>query len=268
MAYKNEQEALEAVLATVKEIEGLAKSMAPAPLKKDDQEGSPADRVEEQAEAQGQEGAPSPDVSEIAPAPEMAPEGEVAPEGQEGMPEGEDFDPASLSDEELHAILEMLTSELQKREAGQAAPDAGMAPPAPGAAPAAPAPAPAAPAPGMAPPMEDENKKLAMSFKSELEKMAKSQEALVKEIEALKKSRALPVSRPAATNASSVAKVEVPAERLTKSESTEKLLGEQRSGNRKVTSSLVADLNCAKTQEDLRAAQDHITKQSGVKFTR
>ena len=208
-----------------------------------------------------------------------APEGEVAPEaapegvpGQEGAPEGEDFDPSSLSDEELHAILEMLTAELQKREAGQS-PDAGMAPPAAPGAPA-PAPAPAAgpavppPAPGMAPPMEDENKALAMSFKMELEKMAKSQAALVKEIEALKKSRSMPVSRPAATNATSVPKVEVQAERLNKSESIEKLLTEQRTGNKKVNSSLVADMNCVRSEEELKAAQDHVSKMSGVKFTR
>ena len=257
--YKTEQEALEAVLATVKEIEGLAKSMNP--LQKDEA-GSPEDKIEDQAEVQGDKdaanAAPSPDMDEHAAEGQPAPEGEMAPEGQDQAEE--DFDPASLSDEELHAILEMLTAELQKRESAQA-PEAAQAPQAPVAPPAAP--------PAGVPPVqpEDETKSLAMSFKLEMEKMAKSQEALKKEIETLKKSRSIPVSRPASTNASSVAKVEAPTERLNKSESLDLLLNEQRAG-KKVSSKMVADVNCVHDEEALHASQDRITKACGVKFTR
>ena len=245
MQYKTEQEALEAVLSTVREIETLAKSMAP--LKKDE-EGTPHDQVEDQAAAGAEQAAgvpPSADTAEAAPS-----DGQPPMEGEAGQEE--EFDPSTLSDEELQAILQMLTEELQKRQSAQG-PEAG----------APPAEAPAAP-----PPAQDQQ--LAMSFKLEMEKMAKSQDALRQEIETLKKSRALPVSKPAASNATSVAKVEAPVERLNKSESLEMLLNTQREG-KKVSvpySKLVADVNDTRNIEELTGAQDRVTKATGIKFSR
>ena len=250
MQYKTEQEALAAVLSTVREIETLAKSLAP--LKKDE-EGTPEDQVEDQAAAQGAvdgagappvEGAPSADTAEGAPVDGQPP--------VEGAPE-EEFDPSTLSDEELQAILQMLTEELQKRQAAQQGPEAG---------------APPAEAPPAPPPAQDQQ--LAMSFKLEMEKLQKSQLALQKELQDLKKSRSLPVTKPAATNATSVAKIETVPERLNKSESLEMLLNAQREGKKASVpySKIVADVNDTHNVEELKDAQDRVTKATGIKFTR
>jgi hypothetical protein len=223
----------EAMLKTVAEIQELLQKSYPM---------QKAEGEEEQA----------PVMPPVAPseeaAPEQSPEApseEVAPESEEGS--GEDMDIESVAQElsamkseDIQALVELLSKELQSRQAPEAAS-------APEAAPAV------APDAGL----KDEMAKMAR----EVSEMKKSIETLKTENGSLKKSLRAPVSRPAQLNGRPAGEKQV--EVMEKSTRAPELMGRaevmaclenlQKSGNKSVDRDLIWSANKASSTEDIQA---------------
>jgi hypothetical protein len=221
-----------------------------------DNMGGPSDQDADNVPAEGEapatpvEGDPS-----AAPAPAEGGEGDEASEMASHA--------AELSDEELESMLQVLMAEVEKRHAGQAGAE--------GAAPAAEG----APAPQAAPAPEP----MAASMKAEFAGLAKSVaeiaeavKGLTGEVGTLKKSvsekkSTVIVGKPAAANQSVqvLQKSAEPKMRLSKSDTTDYLLSEQRNGNKRVNSDMIAGVNACRSEEDLAKAQNDIEK-LGIKL--
>lgn len=192
-------------------------------LKKSDHPEAESEMLEEQASAEIPQEESSPEASSEDP---MAPE---APAPEEPQEEDLAAMAQSMSDEELQMMLEILQSELASRQTEAPA-------------------APEASAPDA----------LAMSMKEDMSKMAKSIEALANVVGTLAKSQAAAparpqtVSRPATTNRPVVVNKtpEAPkSSKLSKSETSNFLLGELKKGNKAVTSEMVAAVAYVKEDE-------------------
>ncbi len=268
--YKTQQEALEAIQSTVREIEALTKSFEP---KEDDQpeEEAPAE------EAPAEEGAPEEAPAEEAPAEEGSPmEDEAAPEEAPAEDDGEGEDrmaqmtaeAASLSDEELGMMLHVLMEEKDQRMASADTATPGDE--------SAEEEAPMAPAEksddDLAMSMKEEFKALKKSFSAEVDALKKSFKSTVDtlkiENDKLKKAAAKVVTKPAPFNSKNVEVLEKSTkepERLAKSEVTNFLLNEQRKGNKSVNSGHVALVNACKTDDDLAYACEQL-KEKGIEI--
>lgn len=225
-----------------------------------DNAGGPSDQDSDNVQGEGESAQPP---MEGAPA-----EGADQAPGAEGGQGDEATEMAShaaeLSDEELESMLQVLMAEVEKRHAGQAGAE-GAAPE--GQPQGAPAPAPqAAPEP------------MAASMKSELAGLAKSVaeiaeavKGLTGDVGTLKKSvsekrNTVIVGKPAATNNVQVLQKSVEQkERLNKSDTLNYLLSEQRNGNKRVNSDMIAGVNACRSEEDLASAQNDIAK-LGIKL--
>lgn len=224
----------EAMLKTVAEIQELLQKSYPM---------QKAEGEEEQAPVMPPV-APSEEAAPEQSAPE-APSEEVAPESEEGS--GEDMDIESVAQElgamkseDIQALVELLSKELQSRQAPEQAP-------APEAAPAA------APDAGL----KDEMAKMAR----EVSEMKKSIESLKVENGSLKKSLRAPVSRPTQLNGRPAGEKQV--EVMEKSTRAPELMGRaevmaclenlQKSGNKGVDRDLIWSANKASSTEDIQA---------------
>ena len=230
-----------------------------------DNAGGPSDQDADNVQGEGEaaqppvEGAPAEGADQPAPAP-----------GAEGGQGDESTEMAShaaeLSDEELESMLQVLMAEVEKRHAGQAGAE--------GAAPEG-QPQGAAPAPQAAPAPEP----MAASMKSELAGLAKSVaeiaeavKGLTGDVGTLKKSvsekrNTVIVGKPAQTNQNVqvLQKSVEQKERLNKSDTLNYLLSEQRNGNKRVNSDMIAGVNACRSEEDLASAQNDIAK-LGIKL--
>lgn len=275
MANKTEAQLQKELLETVQEVGELLKKSGLAKAEGDEVGDVPPEHAEPDADQMG--GPSDQDADNMgAPAPEGDPSAAPAPEGDpaaQGDPSAEGGDQsaemaahaAELSDEELQSMLEVLMAEVEKRHAGAQGAEGEQA----GAPPAAPAAAPqAAPEP------------MAASMKSEFAKMAKSVaeiadavRSLSGEVGVLKKSSVAArqsnvTSKPAATGSRSVQvlqKSNEPKERLNKSDTLNYLLSEQRGGNKKVNSDMIATVNACQSENELATAQKDIEK-IGIKL--
>lgn len=273
---KNKSELEQELVTTISEIGEFLKKSGVVLAKDDDQVGDvPPEHAEPDADQMG--GPSDQDADNVASEGEIAPEGDPsaapAPEGDpSAAPEGQGDEAgemashaAELSDEELESMLQVLMAEVEKRHAAGAGAE--------GAAPEGqPAPA-AAPQPQAAP------QALAASMKSELASLAKSVaeiasavKGLTGEVVVLKKSAAtsktVVVSRPAATSNQNVQVLHKSAqvkEPLSKSDTLTFLMSEQRNGNKKVDTDMIATVNACREQEDLANAQKNIEK-LGIKL--
>ena len=261
--FKSDKEALSALHATLKELEVLTKSWdakAEDEMEKSDEEDTDLEKSEGDLPPENQDAPP-----EAAPAPAADPSQDPAATPDEG---GDDTlaqitqEASQLSDEELDMMLHALMSEKDNRSAQQ-----------PGVPPAGAPPAGAPPAPAGAPPAEENP--LAMSMKAEFSKLSKS---FTTQIESLNKSvatlqaanktlsapRKLPTSKPASTNVEVLEKSVKAPEKMNKSEVSSYLLGEMRTGNKKITSDLVATFGAAKTPDALNEAYAYAAHQGVI----
>ena len=201
--------------------------------------------------------------------PPPAPEGtdaegeQPAPEGQEGGDDSAEMaaHASELSDEELQSMLEVLMAEVEKRHAGaQGAEGPDGQAPAPQQA-QAPAPEP------MAASMKKEFASLAKSVAD----IAEAVKSLGGEVGTLKKSAATQrqstvTTKPAATrNVQVLQKSAAVKEKLSKSDTMDFLLSEQRNGNKRVNSDMMATVNACQSESDLSAVQKDIEK-LGIKL--
>jgi hypothetical protein len=232
---------LDAVTKTANEVRELLKKSLPPPppaMNKAD---------DETQQIPGSEGGIPPEG--------VAPEGVVAPEGQpegaenpamEGQEDMFGKEVASMSDDELTALLSALADEMEKRKAiaaEVAAPEAAAVPPPP-----------AQPSPDMT------------AMKSENIEMKKSLQFMQKEIAALKKSMATPATRPASMNKPLVQnKVEPKVECLNKSEVLTHLENLKKSGNKSVDLDLIWQANSVKSPEDMISLY-HDAKIKGIEI--
>ena len=269
---KTEAQLQKELLDTVNEVGELLRKSGLAKAEDDEIGAVPPEHAEPDAD---QMGGPSdqdadnmpPPAAEGAPAPEgeMPPEG--APEGQEGGDEASEMasHAAELSDEELQSMLEVLMAEVEKRHAG-----------AQGAAPegAAPAPAPqGAPAPAAPEPMAASMKKEFASLSKSVAEIAEAVKSITGEVGTLKKSAAAQrqttvTSKPSATTSRNVQVLQKSAEakeKLNKSDTLQYLLSEQRGGNKKVNTDMIATVNACQSDSDLANAQRDIEK-IGIKL--
>jgi hypothetical protein len=252
------------LLQTIQEVGEILKKSGLAKAE-EDEVGSP-DEAHAEPDADQQGGPSDQDADNMPPA---QPEGEAQPEGQpaEQPAQPEQGDEASemaahaaeLSDEELQAMLEVLMAEVEKRHAGAGAEQQ------PAAQPAEQAPA------------QPEEEKLAASMKSELSTLAKSVAEIAEAVKSLsgdvgtlKKSQSAKsttvVTKPAATrNVQVLQKSEQAKERLNKSDTLNFLLSEQKNGNKRVNSDVIATVNACRSDSDLHDAQKNIEK-LGIKL--
>jgi len=173
-----------------------------------------------------------------------------APEGEEGdMSEEMASHASELSDEELQAMLEVLMAEVEKRHAASGGANAEAAP-------------------------AQEPEPMAASMKKEFSSLAKSVADIAEavknlngEVSSLKKSssekkQTVITSKPANVNQNVqiLQKSNTPKEKLNKSDTLQYLISEQRNGNKKINSDVVATISACKTDEALAHAQKDLEK--------
>jgi hypothetical protein len=220
------QEVIGAVIDTLGEIEKLAKS---AIDKEDEDKEAPAPSPE----------APAPAPEGEAPAPAPAPEGEApAPhdEAKEDPMADMAAHMASMSDEDLQKLIDTFVAEMEKRKSAAA-----------GAA-----------------PMDKNYDMLMKSIGALAKQVEKLEQKLEKSIAApapvAKPTVNLKTQMPASNSSEVVVREKNPpmAEKLAKSDVSKFLLNEQRNGNLKVNSGLLAKVARCRTDEEVAAIVQHI----------
>jgi len=250
MSVKTKEEMYQAIAHQMKDInEILAKSGYGMQKADEFQEEAPAPAPEEGMEA--------------APAPEEGGEFDEAPAPEEGMEGGEEgagdemeemrAHAQELSDEELDMMLEILTSEQANR--GSAQPEEGGE-------------FQEAPEEGMESAPEDEFAE--KSMKEDYAKMAKSLENVIGVVDKLAKTVAISAKRPAQSKPAATNRTQVlskstsqsapKVERLSKSDSIEYCIGKI-GESKHINSDVIATLNLTRSNEELHAVQDSLSKQ-------
>lgn len=242
----------------VGEVDSLLKSW---PMKKDEDKEEMPEAPE--AKAPAAEGAEEGKATEAEAAQEGA-EAESADQGQDADQEMSSEDEMSLeqhaeamSDEELHEMIEVLMKELEKRHGSEAGQET------------APQMSPDSAAPEMekSSEMKEEYNKMHKSIQdlaSVVEKMA----ARIESFEAMGKSQKQDKAQvvvvnqgaPAMNSAEVMTKSQPKAQRLSKSETAEFLLGRLRNGDRNVSSDDVAHLSTLRSEADVHKFQDQLVK--------
>lgn len=243
------------VLSTTRAIEDLLQKsgMMPAMKKADDDNAElPSEMPQDSAGADADQPAPQDE-----PAPENA---ELAPDQDDDMDDSQEMAQhlASMSDDDLHMMLEMIQSEMVSRSAPQ-----DQDQPAPQDA------APVAADPSMEKSMDMKLQKSMEPILAGIEKLTGVVAQLNTKVTEIEKARNKPVSKATPARPSEALQksgTSVPAvERLSKSETANHLLNQLRQGNRMVNSELMVELNLAQTQTEVNAIQDRLSK-LGMKF--
>jgi len=206
--------------------------------------------------------------------------GEMPPPGAEGgeqAPGGEGGeDPSTqlaeqakqFTDEELDHMIEALMSEKEARHGGEGQGE--------GAPMGAEGQGEATGEGEQMPPEAPSGDEAQKSMKSEFANLAKSMATianavgtLTKEVTAIKtgKPAGKPTTRPAVTSRSQVLEKSTPVKgRLSKSETSDFVLGQQRAGNRAITAMDVAEISLSRNPQELHAVQDRLELHANVKF--
>lgn len=215
--------------------------------KEDDKMQPEEDTAEVPPQAEGESGEVVGDAAPETPAEEVPAEGE----GEMSLEQHLD----SMSEEDLHALIEAALSTLEARAGGNSVDGEEM---------------PEAPAPQV----PSEESPMEKSIKTEHEAMKKSIADLTDlvskqagTIETLQKSQVKPAAPKVTTRPAPANKVEVlkkseaaAPQRLQKSETVQFLLGKQREGNRHVNSDVISRANACRSDADLHELQDNLTK--------